>query len=64
MKIYTDIYNQLLSAFPEVPPEMGAILGTIDGVVVSNCVIDKNAAELERAVYCASFAKDNFFKKW
>ena len=51
MKIYSDVYARLISAFPVVPPETGAILGTRDGVIVSDFWPDKNATNMNCAIY-------------
>lgn len=51
MKIYTDVYNKLLSSFSVVPPERGAILGSRDGKIVSDFVLDRSEPEYARAVY-------------
>lgn len=58
MIIEKDLYEQLLQAFPPVPPENGCILGAIGGTVCA-FVYDGGSTITDRAVYYPDVSRLN-----
>ncbi len=50
MFIEAEIHNRLLNAFPAVPPEAGAIIGSVDGIICA-FAYDEGASRSDRAIY-------------
>ncbi|MCI5728235.1 MAG: hypothetical protein MR374_01660 [Clostridia bacterium] len=53
MKILASVYQRILDSMPAVPPEIGGILGSIDGVICE-CQVDAGCP-----IHCGCFYSPN-----
>lgn len=51
MKIYRDVYRQMLTSFPTVPPETGGIMGSSDEGIITDFIFDRGTPIYDKAVY-------------
>jgi len=59
MKMYADVYRQILLALPVVPPECGGIIGSSEEDVVTDFYFDAGQSCCEKAIYTPDILKLN-----